>query len=684
MKIKITLIAFFASALMLTSCMKNEVSPGIESVRTAYAALLNAKAQAEIILANANATLLNSQAAYQNALAALKLAEAQGELAAAEVIRAELAADMKIWALELQVATQNYNATMAAYALAVKAAKNALVTEYFGKYIAALDTMRAIQDEIFAKQGQILALAIDVAAGTTNTMPGLVATLAAKNAQLVTLQADLAAAKALLGTPDALVTGQTGLMNDTTTIQAAIYQLLIDQQVLHPDWQAAYRADTTAKGVTSRALAVSNAAKAAYSAADASFAADFPIPTFWQDEIDAVNDAKATLLATYADTLASYTAWNNAKILIASGTTVETAAWQAKVDSVTAYVASIAALVTDSSNKYDAWVLDTAQLNAAIADTLAADAAHAANVLSMASHWFAWHALPYGPARTGDSIAYWEGYADSVYYVSAGEFLLNLAVVQAKADTAVTGPLWRASESIFNAQHPVKVAFLGLPANTTDATLYGRRYLAAQAITAKTAAIAAAQLALPDLYSEYLHWLSFIEEDLAAYNAALAHKELVRPDYEEYMDQFYYGYVADLLAAYNAKYQIYLDKKVLSDATGTALTTAKKPWTDLGTAIAAKQAEKAVKVALLGVYANAIAYNTDVVAGINALITAKKAEIVAAQGNIDAAVIAYAAGKINYDKFQQDLTSLNVELTAANAQVAFWKALLDEAIAAAN
>ena len=37
MKIKITLIAFFATALMFTSCVKNEVSPGIEDVRSAYA-----------------------------------------------------------------------------------------------------------------------------------------------------------------------------------------------------------------------------------------------------------------------------------------------------------------------------------------------------------------------------------------------------------------------------------------------------------------------------------------------------------------------------------------------------------------------------------------------------------------------------------------------------------------------
>jgi len=683
MKIKITLIAFFASALILTSCMKNEVSPGIESVRTAYAALLNAKAQAEIITANANATLTNAQAAYQNALAAMKLAEAQGELANAEAIRAELAANIKVWALELQDQTRLYNIAMDAYNKAVRDAKNASVTEYFLKYSAALDTVRAIQAEIFAKNAQILALAIDVAAGTTNSMPGLVATLAAKNAGLATLQAQLTAAKALLGTPDALVTAQTGLKNDTTTLQAAINKLLIDQQVLFPDWQVAYKADTTAKGVTSRALATANAAKAAYSAAATSFATTWVDPTFWTDAIAKVVLDSTRLDSVKNNAVASYTDYQNDSTLIASGTTVETATWTLKNDSVTAYVAAIAALRLDSVTKYATYKTDSLLYKAAVRDTVVADSLQSVLVANMADWYFVWKNLTPSSVATADSTLYKAGQTDSTNYVNILAPLARNITLPARAATVTASrTLFLASLATWNTTGAAKIAFLGVSTDATNTTLYGRRKIALLAITAKQAAIASATYTLPDKKSEYLHWRSFIPAYEVNLAASLAAKEVLRPKYETYKNEFYASYVAGLLATYTTANQTYLDKKVLSDATGTALTTAKTPYDNVGLAKDAKVAEKAVKDALLAVYANAIAYNTDIVASINGLITTKLGEIATAQAAIDAAVIAYKAGKVNYDQFQIELTSLNTELTAANANVTFWKKLLDAAIAA--
>jgi len=675
MKIKITLIAFFASALILSSCMKNEVSPGIESVRTAYAALLNAQATATITLANADAAFRNAEAAYQNALAALKLAEAQGELAAAEAIRAELAANIKVWALELQDQTRLYNIAMDAYNKAVRDAKNALVTEYFTKYSAALDSVRTIQAAIFAKNAQILALAIDVAAGTTNGMPALVADLATKTAALATLNAQLTAAKALLGTPDALVTSQTGLKNDTTTLQAAINKLLIDQQVFFPDWQAAQTAYNSASSTYAAKDAAWVAAKFNLTKVDSLFHVNYPDPDFWVAAIAKVTATKFSYDSICTDTLTAYTLKKNATDTIALGTTDITTKLTAANDSLAKYADTLAVKRADSIAKGLAEVASRAALAAILADSTAKVAQLAIVTDTANVRWVRWHAETPSAQGTIDSTLYMNAKNDSTLIRAQLYIIHATSMPAAIADTIVKLAAEVVATNAYNTWKTTKYDVI-VPITTA------RKVVLTADLTTRTARIAFLTAALPDRTSDLLYKKTLVAPFKAAWDAALAAKEALRPNYETYMTTFYASYTASLQAAIDAAYAARTTASDAKTAAATALTTAKAPWTAVGTQITAKQAEKAVKVALLAVYANAISYNTDVVAGIKALIATKEAEIVTANTAIETAKTAYKAGKVNYDNFQIELTSLNAQLTAANANVAFWKKLLDAAIAA--
>lgn len=74
------LMAAFFSATVLTSCIDNTVSSGIEAIRQAQANLINAKAETE----EANAAYQNALAAVQTANAAYRNAEAQSMLETVE------------------------------------------------------------------------------------------------------------------------------------------------------------------------------------------------------------------------------------------------------------------------------------------------------------------------------------------------------------------------------------------------------------------------------------------------------------------------------------------------------------------------------------------------------------------------------------------------------------------------
>jgi hypothetical protein len=654
MKIKITLIAFFASALILSSCMKNEVSPGIESVRTAYAALLNAKAQAEIIIANADAAYTNALAQYQLALAALK--EAESETAKADSLRADLAFKMDKWAIELDSLQIVYQTQMDTYAAAVVTAKNTLVTNYFNSYVTALTTMRTAQTAVFTKQAAIVALAIDVANGTTNTMPGLLQDLEDAEAALATLEAELADAEALLGDPAAIKAKIAELHGDTTTLQAEILGLLIEQAVLYPDWQPAYKADTTAKGITSRALAVANAAKAAYSAAEATFLTDtvgtHPVPEFWKVALDSVTNTNARLTALANDSLAKY-------------------------------ADTLAVKHADSVAKGLAEVASRAALAAIYADSTAKEAQLLVVTDSAAAQWIRWHdeqSPVYDPQAAVDSMKYLTSANDSTLLEAQLFIIHNTTIPAAVADTIAK---LAAELTATNAYNTWKTTIYDVIVPITTA----RKVVLTASLATRIARIAVLTAALPDLQSDYLYHQTFMADLLNAVTLAEAYKESVRPDYETWKAAFYDEYVAGLLATYQSKDSIYQAKLAISNdtnGTGLALKNAKAAWTALGVTIAAKTAEKATIVTVLAAYGNADAYNVNYVAAIKALIVTAKADIVTAELAIETAETSYVTKKIDYDKFMIELASLQAELTTAQANVAFWKALLDEAIAAAN
>ncbi|PKP30841.1 MAG: hypothetical protein CVU00_13285 [Bacteroidetes bacterium HGW-Bacteroidetes-17] len=687
MKIKITLIAFFASALILSSCMKNEVSPGIESVRTAYAALLNAKAQAEIIIANADAAYTNALAQYQLALAALKEAEAESETAKADSLRADLAFKMDKWAIELDSLQIVYQTQMDTYAAAVVTAKNTLVTNYFNSYVTALTTMRTAQTAVFTKQAAIVALAIDVANGTTNTMPGLLQDLEDAEAALATLEAELADAEALLGDPAAIKAKIAELHGDTTTLQAEILGLLIEQAVLYPDWQPAYKADTTAKGITSRALAVANAAKAAYSAAEATFLTDtvgtHPVPEFWKVALDSVTNTNARLTAGATDTLNSYTLLKNATDTIALGTTDITAALALANDSLAKYADTLAVKHADSVAKGLAEVASRAALAAIYADSTAKEAQLLVVTDSAAAQWIRWHdeqSPVYDPQAAVDSMKYLTSANDSTLLEAQLFIIHNTTIPAAVADTIAK---LAAELTATNAYNTWKTTIYDVIVPITTA----RKVVLTASLATRIARIAVLTAALPDLQSDYLYHQTFMADLLNAVTLAEAYKESVRPDYETWKAAFYDEYVAGLLATYQSKDSIYQAKLAISNdtnGTGLALKNAKAAWTALGVTIAAKTAEKATIVTVLAAYGNADAYNVNYVAAIKALIVTAKADIVTAELAIETAETSYVTKKIDYDKFMIELASLQAELTTAQANVAFWKALLDEAIAAAN
>lgn len=320
MKIKITLIAFLASAMMFTSCMKNETSPGIEKVREAYASLLLAKAQAEVIIATADAAYTNALAAVELANAAIAQAQADGEVADTERLRAELANDMLTWAAEIAAAELLAEQALAAYELEVIAANNVLAIEYFEGYVDALGDVRDAQQAIFDLNADILELGLDIANGTTNLYDGLVADLAAANALLEVLQAEYVTAQALLGNVDAINARIAELAADTVVLGNTVLLLTAELAECAPSYATEAEAATAAATAAGNALTALNNANAAavYETAREAFETEYDLPEWWEDAQTAIDDAQ-TALDDY-DTATAGSAYWGMKADIENGT----------------------------------------------------------------------------------------------------------------------------------------------------------------------------------------------------------------------------------------------------------------------------------------------------------------------------------------------------------------------------
>jgi hypothetical protein len=356
MKIKMTLIAFFATALMFTSCVKNEVSPGIEDVRSAYAELLSAKAQTEVIAANAQANWDNAQATFLEAQAAVELAKAastaatsadEAAAAAQELARlqAVLAQQLQDWADQNALDAIAVQTALDGYALAVQGAQNLAATTYFYNYVGALDALAIVQNNIMAKNIAIVALGLDIENGTSVALDAANAALAFWTAELETAKTlnDVAAVADRLAELEA-----TKLANDKTILELAvdIAEIAWDDAVERADLDAAETAVTAAGGV----LAVAEADLADPYAAYELALEDGLNPGYWTDALEDVADAEAALACFIADTTTSSDAYYGALAIITAGTTVLDGLKQDALDEIDVLGDSLTGLVADSVN----------------------------------------------------------------------------------------------------------------------------------------------------------------------------------------------------------------------------------------------------------------------------------------------------------------------------------------------
>jgi len=690
MKIKITLIAFFASVLVLTSCMKNEVSPGIEQVRSAYAALLNAQATATITAANAEAAYKNALAAVQTSLAAINAAEAAKKTAEADSLRAKLTSDIAKWAVELDSLKLLYTKQMSDYQAALVAAKNVLAIDYFTKYSNAMDSVRAINNQIFTQQNTILGLSIDIAKGQTLTLDSLNTALASQQAALVTYQANYTAAQAILGNVAAANAKVASLQQDSSTLENTLKTLLADMttQIRLID-SSSYKSK-----VTLEATALTNYNNAITAARRDTAAIRFlrdtianaNVPSWWKKALDSVANTQARLAANNTDTTASGTAYRSAMTTIALGTSDIDLAITKAIDSVSKYRDTLLAFIADTVTKNTARlarIADTVQVRT---DTATWNAQikvlHDTLVARRAGGW-------------GDLII---PAADSSYKQAQVDYAVAVRITDTRA-------AWTASVSALNTSRATWLAQAG--AYTVGSTAYNdvwagtmgvfrenikvRKTALSASLTARAAAIAAATAALPDLRSNYLYHLTFNVPLQAAVTAALAYKETKRADYETWRDTYYTNtYLVFLDADVQAKLVLYSG----TDGTGGAkgATAAAKSALELQAAnieLVRLTALKTTATTSLATVKALIPLWKDVTAGqvvflaqFKSLVDGQVTTIANTQTNITLAKKAYTDKKVLYDQYTIILTSLQAELVVAQAQAAFWLKLLNAAIAA--
>jgi hypothetical protein len=660
MKIKMTLIAFFATALMFTSCVKNEVSPGIEDVRSAYADLLSAKAQAEIILANATANFDNARAAYEEAMAALRLAEAEGELAAAEQLRADLAQDLILWANDNATEALALQKVLDAYEAWLIANENTIAEGYFGKYVGALNELQTAKDNIFNKQAQILALGLDVANGTTLAYDALVVDLADATAELADLQAEYDVAAGFLGDVDAVLAKIADLAAQKTTLEKLVQGYEIDKVELNLDAAVATHAtavttEATKKAAWTTAKALVTTARVDFEAALANALTGtvlgIPVPQFWDDAVQNVIGAQAAV-NTY-DTLTAYNAWNNVVANIALGTTAQDLAITNQETVIADLVLDSLKLISDTGAARTAWTNAIVALSVVQNDTATLKARNAVLEDSILTY----------PARAAIYQAEIDlndaeiTYADIVRLPNANALVTSTLATKVATLATYTSDIVTVRANI-------------VAEKVTLVTLVGNR-------TTRLAAIVLLELQLPDLYSNYLFTLTYFDELQADLVAAIAAKEAARPDFNTFMDEFFADYVVGLEANVVTALAAY-------DAAIAATATAKlalAPLEAIDELIADAGDDIAFIVKLETIYGTTGAYNTAYLTAFATAIATIEGTIVTIESNMVIAQTTYVTSKVNYDKYMEDMEVLNAKLANAQSLVDYWKALLDAALA---
>lgn len=674
MKIKMTIIAFFASALILSSCMKNEVSPGLEQVRSAYAALLNAKASALTTAATAQAALTQAQASVQLSIAAVNAARAAG----IEALTAIALANLEVALEQAAIATARQQLVLDellnTYALLLKANKNVLADAQYASYVAALGKMRAIQDLIFAKQAAMTALMLDLENGTTLAYAGLVVNLATQNAALVVLQANLTAATAAMGNTVAVAAKIAELSLDSSTLENTKKTLIAEMKALEPGFKTELDAYNTAKGLSDAAQTALNTAKANVTSAAADFAAlnTVPAPDYWTDAVEDLRLADSILDAKYADTLTSAGLLADAKKTIADGTTAIDAKITGATDSIALYTDTIAQLVADTLAKFTANVAADALVVSTKGDTATWHTAILVKADSLADQRARWLDNTPSTAATADSISVVNNMLDSTV-LSAQIIIGEVAVTNAVAAAVLTASAVVVADNAYDTDKPTIASLI--TAIKARRTAYGVTRVAT------LADIVTATANLPDLTSAYLYHQTFLAGYVKAAADALAAKEALRSDYETYMEAYYDSWLAALVATQATKQTAYDTKKATTDAANAAFKLAKTAWTAKGKLLTAAGVDLALIDILLPAWKTVATGHGDFLAAFKAAISVKEAEVKQTTEEIAATEQAYKDGMIDYDRYVIDLASLQDQLTAAEAQVVFWKKILDETLA---
>lgn len=203
------------------------------------------------------------------------------------------------------------------------------------------------------------------------------------------------------------------------------------------------------------------------------------------------------------------------------------------------------------------------------------------------------------------------------------------------------------------------------------------------------------ELELPDLWSNYLHAMTFVDELEALVTAAEEAKEAKREEFEQYMDEFFADYLAELVAFSGlemdtlvaAEAALVAAETLLTDSTAAyevaclALEAAQADWLVIKAEMNVLDAEIIVYNNVKGYYGVASTNQVAFLSNFAAAISHKLDDIANTEAAIVAAIETYATGMVQVDRYNEIIAEITAKLATANEMVTFWKALLDEAIA---
>ncbi len=169
----------------------------------------------------------------------------------------------------------------------------------------------------------------------------------------------------------------------------------------------------------------------------------------------------------------------------------------------------------------------------------------------------------------------------------------------------------------------------------------------------------------------------------ADYDAALAAKDAARINFETYLEGFYDAWVVAIFTAYTDALADHTAAMAAFDAAVDALELVQAPVTMLTDSVLGIQAANLLVKNLLAAYRALDVFNSNeaLILYINGEITTAGTAVTTAGTAITTAELFYENNVANYNLWSNEIELLNVQLVAAQDLVAYWKALLDAALA---